>query len=126
MIWILWVLKVWKKVHYWFSPTKMVTLSESQKQEDVLAMFNDMIKCCKSETRLKSHAAKVEVMKEGILHIKDIIALLNDLEESLTVNSFPLRNKSSKDLIWPIPNGIIPFRLFHMDRLEYVKAATLL
>ncbi|CAK8570395.1 unnamed protein product [Lathyrus sativus] len=56
-----------------FSPTKIVTSSESQKWEDVLAMFNDLIKCCKSETRLKSHVAKVEVMKEGLLHIKDIM-----------------------------------------------------
>ncbi|XP_050887264.1 uncharacterized protein LOC127092438 [Lathyrus oleraceus] len=56
-----------------FSPTKIVTSSDSQKWEDVLAMFNDLIKCCKNETRLKSHVAKVEVMKEGLLHIKDIM-----------------------------------------------------
>jgi len=55
-----------------FAPSKIVNSSDSQKWEDVLAMFNDLIKCCKSETRLKSHVAKVEVMKEGLLHIKDI------------------------------------------------------
>lgn len=55
-----------------FSPSKTVSSSDSQKWEDFLAMFNDLIKCCKSETRLKLHVAKVEVMKEGLLHIKDI------------------------------------------------------
>ncbi|GAU40730.1 hypothetical protein TSUD_14150 [Trifolium subterraneum] len=55
-----------------FSPSKIVNSSDTQKWEDLLAMFNDLIKCCKSETRLKLHVAKVEVMKEGLLHIKDI------------------------------------------------------
>jgi hypothetical protein len=55
-----------------FSPSKIVNSSDTQKWEDLLAMFNDLIKCCKSETRLKMHVAKVEVMKEGLLHIKDI------------------------------------------------------
>ncbi|KAK7310107.1 hypothetical protein RJT34_07383 [Clitoria ternatea] len=55
------------------SSTKTVNSSDSQKWEDVLVMFNDLIKCCRSETRLKLHVAKAEVMKEGLLHIKDIL-----------------------------------------------------
>ncbi|XP_061352722.1 uncharacterized protein LOC133297569 [Gastrolobium bilobum] len=53
-------------------PSKTVNFSDSQKWEDVLGMFNDLIKCCRSETRLKLHVDKAEVMKEGLLHIKDI------------------------------------------------------
>ncbi|XP_047146986.1 uncharacterized protein LOC124819500 isoform X1 [Vigna umbellata] len=35
-------------------------------------MFNDLIECCKKETRLKLHVAKAEIMKEGLLHIRDV------------------------------------------------------
>ncbi|CAJ1932578.1 unnamed protein product [Sphenostylis stenocarpa] len=53
------------------SPSKMLA-SDPRKWEDVLIMFNDLIECCKKEVRLKFHVAKAEIMKEGLLHIRDV------------------------------------------------------
>ncbi|RYQ87631.1 hypothetical protein Ahy_B09g095149 isoform D [Arachis hypogaea] len=55
------------------SPSNNVNTSGSRKWEDVLEMFNDLIKYFRAETRLKLHVAKAEVMKEGLLQIKDIL-----------------------------------------------------
>ncbi|RDX93488.1 hypothetical protein CR513_24238, partial [Mucuna pruriens] len=55
------------------SPSKTVDSPAPRKWEDVLVMFNDLIECCKSERRLKLHVAKAEVMKEGLLHIRDVL-----------------------------------------------------
>ncbi|MED6107213.1 hypothetical protein PIB30_012051 [Stylosanthes scabra] len=55
------------------SPSKNVNTSGSRKWEDVLEMFNDLIEYLRGETRLKLHVAKAEVMKEGLLQIKDIL-----------------------------------------------------
>ncbi|KAL4286061.1 hypothetical protein AHAS_Ahas19G0048500 [Arachis hypogaea] len=55
------------------SPSKNVNTSGSRKWEDVLEMFNDLIEYFRAETRLKLHVAKAEVMKEGLLQIKDIL-----------------------------------------------------
>ncbi|XP_014520933.1 uncharacterized protein LOC106777725 isoform X1 [Vigna radiata var. radiata] len=54
------------------SSSKMFDFGDPQKWEDVLVMFNDLIECCKKETRLKLHVAKAEIMKEGLLHIRDV------------------------------------------------------
>ncbi|XP_016169841.2 uncharacterized protein LOC107612658 isoform X1 [Arachis ipaensis] len=55
------------------SPSRDVNPSSSRKWEDVLEMFNDLIEYFRGETRLKLHVAKAEVMKEGLLQIKDIL-----------------------------------------------------
>ncbi|XP_027360398.1 uncharacterized protein LOC113868744 [Abrus precatorius] len=55
------------------SPSKTVDSSESQKWEDVLVMFNDLIENCRSEAWLKLRVAKAEVMKEGLLQIRDVV-----------------------------------------------------
>ncbi|RYQ87627.1 hypothetical protein Ahy_B09g095149 isoform B [Arachis hypogaea] len=55
------------------SPSNNVNTSGSRKWEDVLEMFNDLIEYFRAETRLKLHVAKAEVMKEGLLQIKDIL-----------------------------------------------------
>ncbi|KAF7843460.1 exosome complex exonuclease RRP41 [Senna tora] len=55
------------------SPSKTFNPSDPQKWEDVLEMFNDLIECFRSETRLKLHVSKLEVMKEGLSQIKDVI-----------------------------------------------------
>ncbi|KAK7308688.1 hypothetical protein VNO77_42310 [Canavalia gladiata] len=55
------------------SPSKTVDSSDFAKWEDVLAMFKDLIECCRSEAMLKLHVAKAEVMKEGLLQIRDIL-----------------------------------------------------
>ncbi|XP_019443425.1 PREDICTED: uncharacterized protein LOC109347808 isoform X1 [Lupinus angustifolius] len=52
---------------------KNVCSSNSPKWEELLDMFNDLIKCFKSEARLKLHVDKVEVMKEGLFHIRDVL-----------------------------------------------------
>ncbi|KAF2303866.1 hypothetical protein GH714_023970 [Hevea brasiliensis] len=41
--------------------------------EEVLEMFNDLIRCLESEKGLLYHAAKLEVMKEGFSQIKDVL-----------------------------------------------------
>ncbi|XP_057986065.1 uncharacterized protein LOC131170611 [Hevea brasiliensis] len=41
--------------------------------EEVLEMFNDLIRCLESEKGLLYHVAKLEVMKEGFSQIKDVL-----------------------------------------------------
>ena len=55
------------------APAKVVGSSASHKWEDVLEMFNDLIECLKSEKELCLLVGKVEVMKEGLSQIKDIL-----------------------------------------------------
>ncbi|XP_020219186.1 uncharacterized protein LOC109802290 [Cajanus cajan] len=55
------------------SPSKTVDSYDPRKWEDVLVMFNDLTECCRSENMLKLHVAKAEVMKEGLLHIRDVL-----------------------------------------------------
>ncbi|EXC34702.1 hypothetical protein L484_020474 [Morus notabilis] len=47
--------------------------SAPQKWEDVFEMFNDLIECIKTENRLVHHAVKLELMKEGLSQIKDVL-----------------------------------------------------
>lgn len=54
-------------------PAKVVESSASHKWEDVLEMFNDLIDCLKSEKELCFLLAKLEVMKEGLSQIKDVL-----------------------------------------------------
>ncbi|XP_062084501.1 uncharacterized protein LOC133790759 [Humulus lupulus] len=55
------------------APAKKVQSSGSQKWEDVLEMFNDLIECLKTEDRLLDHVVKLEAMKEGLSQIKDVL-----------------------------------------------------
>lgn len=55
------------------APAKVVVSTASHKWEDFLEMFNDLIECLKSEKELCFLAGKVEVMKEGLSQIKDIL-----------------------------------------------------
>ncbi|KAG4391380.1 hypothetical protein JHK82_013228 [Glycine max] len=55
------------------SPSKTVDSSDSRRWEDVLVMLNDLTKCCRNERRLKMNVAKAEIMKEGLLHIRDVL-----------------------------------------------------
>ncbi|KAI3851206.1 hypothetical protein MKX03_012264 [Papaver bracteatum] len=45
----------------------------SHRWEDLLDMFNDLIKCSKSEMRVLPHMVKLEIMKEGLYQIKDVL-----------------------------------------------------
>ncbi|KAG2709802.1 hypothetical protein I3843_05G234300 [Carya illinoinensis] len=54
-------------------PAKVVDCSASHKWEDVLEMFNDLIDCLKSEKDLCLLLVKLEVMKEGLSQIKDVL-----------------------------------------------------
>lgn len=54
-------------------PAKVVDSSASHKWEDVLEMFNDLIDCLKSEKELCFLLVKLEVMKEGLSQIKDVL-----------------------------------------------------
>ncbi|TXG62134.1 hypothetical protein EZV62_013497 [Acer yangbiense] len=55
------------------TPAKAVKSPTSFKWEDVLEMFSDLIKCLESEKELLYHVSKVEVMKEGLSQIKDLV-----------------------------------------------------
>ncbi|KAI4355530.1 hypothetical protein L6164_004293 [Bauhinia variegata] len=55
------------------SPSRSVDSSEPHKWEVVLEMFNDLIESLRSEARLKLHVGKLEIMKEGLAQIKDVL-----------------------------------------------------
>jgi hypothetical protein len=55
------------------APVKVVDSSASHKWEDVLEMFNDLIGCLKSERELCFLVAKLEIMKEGLSQIRDVL-----------------------------------------------------
>lgn len=55
------------------APTKVTSLPASQKWEDILEMFNDLINFLRYEKVLALHLAKLEVMKEGLFQIKDVL-----------------------------------------------------
>ncbi|KAE8735443.1 EG45-like domain containing protein-like [Hibiscus syriacus] len=54
------------------SPAKVV--DSPRKWEDVFEMFNDLINCLKSEKDRLYHLKKIEVMKEGVSQIRDVLA----------------------------------------------------
>lgn len=56
------------------APAKVVDSHISCKWEEVLEMFNDLIKCLENERGLLYHVSKLEVMKEGLAQIKDVLA----------------------------------------------------
>ncbi|KAJ7963151.1 Exosome complex exonuclease [Quillaja saponaria] len=56
-----------------FAPKRAVSSSDSHKWEDVLEMFNDLIQCLRSETGLQLRVTKLEVMKEGLAQIKNVL-----------------------------------------------------
>ncbi|KAH9619616.1 hypothetical protein KSS87_002912 [Heliosperma pusillum] len=59
----------------WMRPkaAKMPVSPSSQKWEEVLEMFRDLINYLKHEEGLAVHVSKLEAMKEGLCQIKDVI-----------------------------------------------------
>ncbi|KAL6212100.1 hypothetical protein ACLB2K_017321 [Fragaria x ananassa] len=55
------------------STAKVTDSSGLQKWEDLLEMFNDLIDCLKDDRELLLYVTKVEVMKEGLSQIKDVL-----------------------------------------------------
>ncbi|KAM2969824.1 hypothetical protein FF2_016873 [Malus domestica] len=55
------------------SPAKVIDSSGLQKWEDVLEMFNDLIDWLKNERELLVSVAKLEVTKEGLSQVKDVL-----------------------------------------------------
>ncbi|XP_021277171.1 uncharacterized protein LOC110411366 [Herrania umbratica] len=54
------------------SPAKVVD-PPLHKWDDVLEMFTDLINCVKSEEGWLYHATKIDIMKEGLSQIKDVL-----------------------------------------------------
>ncbi|KAL2928031.1 50S ribosomal protein L3 chloroplastic [Bienertia sinuspersici] len=54
-------------------PSKVAVSQSSRKWEEVLEMFNDLIKHLRLEEGLSFHVSKLEVMKEGLTQIKDVL-----------------------------------------------------
>lgn len=55
------------------SATKAVDSDCSHKWEDVLEMFNDLVNCLCDEKELVLHVTKLEIMKEGLYQIRDVL-----------------------------------------------------
>jgi len=55
------------------APAKGAESPTSNKWEDVLEMFLDLINCLSEETKLTSEVKKLEVMKEGLYQIRDVL-----------------------------------------------------
>ncbi|KAI3442134.1 uncharacterized protein J3R85_001448 [Psidium guajava] len=55
------------------SPAAKGDSSASRKWEDVLEMFDDLIRCIKYEEELLFHLKKLEAMKEGLSQIRDVV-----------------------------------------------------
>lgn len=54
-------------------PSKVAQSSSTRKWEEVLEMFNDLIYNLRGEEGLSFHVSKLEVMKEGLIQIKDVL-----------------------------------------------------
>lgn len=54
-------------------PSKAADSPSTHKWEEVLDMFNDLISYLRVEQRLIVHVSKLEVMKEGLTQIKDVL-----------------------------------------------------
>ncbi|KAK4388674.1 hypothetical protein Sango_2204400 [Sesamum angolense] len=55
------------------TPTKGANSPYSPKWEDALEMSIDLVNCLSDETELASHVSKLEVMKEGLYQIRDVL-----------------------------------------------------
>ncbi|XP_019258818.1 PREDICTED: uncharacterized protein LOC109237031 [Nicotiana attenuata] len=55
------------------APAKGAESPTSHKWEDVLEMFLDLTNCLSEETKLTSEVKKLEVMKEGLYQIRDVL-----------------------------------------------------
>ncbi|XP_042502931.1 uncharacterized protein LOC122080114 [Macadamia integrifolia] len=59
----------WIRLH----PTEKANSVPSHQWGDILEMFNDLTKCLRGEMKILYHMSKVEVMKEGLFQIKDVL-----------------------------------------------------
>ncbi|GMH19044.1 hypothetical protein Nepgr_020885 [Nepenthes gracilis] len=58
-------------------PVKVVDSPSSHKWEEVLEMFNDLINCLRGAEELLFHVSKLDVMREGLTLIKDVVVNRN-------------------------------------------------
>lgn len=79
-------------------PAKSVDSISSGVWEDVLEMFNDLIGCLKSEEGLNYHVAKLQVMKEGLYQIKDVLIDKNIGYKEARHQEILIQKKLSKTL----------------------------
>ncbi|KAK9286964.1 hypothetical protein L1049_015372 [Liquidambar formosana] len=79
-------------------PTRFDDSPTSHKWEDVLEMFNDLIKCLRSEKGLQFHVMKLEVMKEGLSQIKDVFVDKNTAYKEARYQESLVQKKLSKTL----------------------------
>uniref|UniRef100_A0A5B7BNP6 Uncharacterized protein n=1 Tax=Davidia involucrata TaxID=16924 RepID=A0A5B7BNP6_DAVIN len=81
------------------APAKRVVDSPaSHKWEDVLEMFNDLINCLRNEEELLLHVTKLEVMKEGLSQIKDVLIDKNIGYKERRYQEILVQKKLSKTL----------------------------
>ncbi|KAI3687730.1 hypothetical protein L1987_81432 [Smallanthus sonchifolius] len=57
----------------WLTPKKDADSPPSAKWADLLEMFNDLINCLKNDHEFLLYVIKLEIMKEGLLQIKDVL-----------------------------------------------------
>ncbi|GAB4829411.1 hypothetical protein Ancab_019083 [Ancistrocladus abbreviatus] len=58
-------------------PQKVVDYPTARKWEEVLEMFNDLVNCLRGKEDFLFHVSKLEVMREGLAQIKDVIVEKN-------------------------------------------------
>ncbi|KAA8521537.1 hypothetical protein F0562_012210 [Nyssa sinensis] len=80
------------------APAKGVDKPASHTWEDSLEMFNDLIKCLRNEKELLLHVTKVEVMKEGLSQIKDVLINKNIGYKETRYQESLVQKKLSKTL----------------------------
>ncbi|CAL5440303.1 uncharacterized protein LOC114307406 [Camellia sinensis] len=54
-------------------PSKVNDSPVSDKWEDILEMFNDLMNCLRNEKESLLHYTKIEIMKEGLFQIRDVL-----------------------------------------------------
>ncbi|KAJ4951533.1 hypothetical protein NE237_028365 [Protea cynaroides] len=55
------------------TPTEKNKSESSHQWGDILEMFDDLMHCLRSERKILYHMSKLEVMKEGLFQIKDVL-----------------------------------------------------
>ncbi|GAV89587.1 hypothetical protein CFOL_v3_33001 [Cephalotus follicularis] len=80
------------------APAKRVDIHSMNKWEDVFDMFNDLIECLDSERGQLYHVTKLEVMKEGLAQIKDVLVDRNIGYKEIRHQESIVRKKLTKTL----------------------------
>ncbi|XP_059639057.1 uncharacterized protein LOC132281362 [Cornus florida] len=80
------------------APAKVGDSPASHKWEDVLEMIDDLTRCLTNEKELLLHVTKLEVMKEELFQIKDVLLDKKSDTRRLGIKESSVQKKISKTL----------------------------